>query len=73
MSFSDEDIQKVWEKGKVVVGQNANQWRKDECGAWIDRDKYGNRESKYGWEIDHIDPNGGNNYQTFARYNGKII
>jgi len=60
LSFSDEDIQKVWEKGEVVAGQDASKWRKDQCRAWIGRHAYGNRESKYGWEIDHIDPNGGN-------------
>jgi hypothetical protein len=59
MSFSDEDIQKVWEKGDAVTGQDAGKWRKDKCGAWIGRDKYGNRQSDYGWEIDHIDPDGG--------------
>ena len=60
MSFSDEDIQKVWEKGEVVTGQDASKWRKDKCGALIGRNVYGDRESKYGWEIDHIEPDGGN-------------
>lgn len=58
MSFSDEDIQKVWEKGEVVTGQDATKWRKDKCGAWIGRSQYGNRKSDYGWEIDHIDADG---------------
>jgi len=58
MSFSDEKIQKVWEKGKIV-SKHPDVWRKDECDAWIKRTEYGNRDSKYGWEIDHIDPDGG--------------
>ncbi len=61
MALSDETIQRVWAKGTVVSGAAPNQWRKDECGAliaWLD---YGNRNSDYGWEIDHITPvtNGG--------------
>jgi hypothetical protein len=56
MSFTETDIQKVWEKGIVVPGYNAAVLRKDTCGAWIQRDKYGNRQSRYGWEIDHIRP-----------------
>ena len=31
-------------------------FRKDQCEAWIRFDDYGNRNSKYGWEIDHIKP-----------------
>jgi len=30
----------------------------DECGAWIGSEEYGNRQSQYGWEIDHINPDG---------------
>lgn len=61
MSFTDDEVQKVWEKGKVVSGQEATNWRKDQCDAWIGRSQYGNRNSQYGWEIDHITPsaNGG--------------
>jgi len=59
LNSEDENVQDVWEKGEVVPGQDANKWRKDKCGAWIGRDMYGDRESKYGWEIDHIDPEGG--------------
>jgi 5-methylcytosine-specific restriction endonuclease McrA len=56
MSFTDYDVQKVWEKGQIVPGNDPNVWRKDECGAWIGRTQYGNRNSQYGWEIDHITP-----------------
>jgi len=59
MSFNEEDIQAVWEKGRVVSNNDSNIWRKDECYAWIKRTEYGNRNSQYGWEIDHIDPDGG--------------
>ena len=49
-------IQAVWEKGAVAPGNDANVYRKDECGAWVCRNQYGDRNAKYGWEIDHIRP-----------------
>jgi hypothetical protein len=57
--FAEQEVQPVWEKGRRIQNQDANKWRQDACGAWIGRDFYGKRESPYGWEIDHIDPNGG--------------
>lgn len=56
MSFSEDTIQKVWKKGTVVSNNDPDVWRKDQCGAWIDRRHYGDRDSQYGWEIDHIKP-----------------
>jgi len=45
----------VWKKGKIAGGKNKpEEWRKDECGAWMYFKKYGDRDSQYGWEIDHI-------------------
>ena len=58
MAWTDETIQKVWEKGVVVQGNDPARWRKDQCGAWIGRAAYGDRDSIYGWEIDHISPGG---------------
>lgn len=51
------DKDKVWEKGKST--SEPNKWRKDTCDAWISYGKYGDRESIYGWEVDHIDPKKG--------------
>ncbi len=59
MSFDEDTVQKVWGKGRAVSGNDPNRWRKDDCNAWIGREEYGNRDSQYGWEIDHIDPDGG--------------
>ena len=56
MAFDDKTIQTVWEKAKVIAGNNSNVWRQDQCGAWIGRTHYGDRNSEYGWEIDHITP-----------------
>ena len=54
MSFSNGIVQRVWEKGQITPGNDPNEWRKDQCGAWIGRRFYGDRNSQYGWEIDHI-------------------
>jgi len=59
MSYDDEKIQNVWKKGSIVGNLNKDKYRKDQCGAWIQRDRYGNRNSTLGWEIDHINPKGG--------------
>jgi hypothetical protein len=65
MTFSEEIIQKVWEKGKIAKNNNPNIYRKDECGAWIKRDQYSmtGETLSYGWSIDYIIPlsKGGNN------------
>jgi len=49
-------IEAVWQKGAVLSNPNVDgrTWRKDVCSAWILRSEYGNRNSDYGWEIDHI-------------------
>ncbi|MFV0330039.1 MAG: HNH endonuclease signature motif containing protein [Dysgonomonas sp.] len=56
MAFDDKTIQAVWEKGQIVSEHDSKVWRKDQCGAWIKRVEYGNRDSEFGWEIDHITP-----------------
>lgn len=52
----ENKVQQVWEKGIVVDGYDASQIRKDACGAFIVRTHYKNRDSDYGWEIDHVYP-----------------
>lgn len=54
--YSDELIQAVWEKGLVQQGFDPNVARKDACGAWMLRNQYGNTDSDFGWEIDHVYP-----------------
>lgn len=56
MAFSEKVIQQVWEIATVVPNNDPNVFRKDQCGAWIKRSEYGNRQSSFGWEIDHITP-----------------
>lgn len=54
--MDEELIRQVWEKGKKIEGYNSDQFRKDPCGAWILFNRYGDRSSIYGWEIDHAYP-----------------
>jgi hypothetical protein len=61
MAWTDEQIQNVWNKGHPVSNNDSAIWRQDDCGAWIRRSDYGNRNSKYGWEVDHINPARGDN------------
>lgn len=56
MAFTEEQIQQVWETGEITPNNDSNIFRKDQCGAWIERKQYGNRDSTFGWEIDHIKP-----------------
>ncbi len=57
MSFSDDIVNKVWNKANYVSAENERRgFRKDRCGAWIKRTQHGNRDSKYGWEIHHEIP-----------------
>lgn len=56
MAWSDEQIEYVWNRAIVVEGFDQSRFRKDACGAWIIRDKFGDNDSLYGWEIDHIVP-----------------
>jgi len=54
--WSSSTILSVWNKGIVVSGNDSNVFRKDACGAWMEFGKHGDRDAKYGWEIDHIVP-----------------
>ncbi|MDH3672506.1 MAG: hypothetical protein OES46_15335 [Gammaproteobacteria bacterium] len=58
MRFSDEMIQQVWEKGRATLDQDSTIWRKDECGAWMNRAYYGNERSEYGWKIENVSTGG---------------
>ena len=53
---NNKQLRLVWEKAKSLQNYDSNCIRKDKCGAWIKFDKYGDRTSEYGWEIDHIIP-----------------
>jgi len=55
--WTQEQIDAVWAKGKVIEGYDSDKYRKDMAGAWMDYDKYGETNPLgLGWEIDHIKP-----------------
>lgn len=54
--FTEEQIETVWCKAIVQSNNNPDVFRQDYAGAWIKRNDYGNRDSEYGWEIDHLKP-----------------
>lgn len=69
MNGNHSDIDALWEKAKEVEGYEPNMYRKDACGAWIMKDKYGDTNNAYGWEIDYIYPKslGGNDNSNNLR------
>lgn len=56
MAFDDTMIDEVWKKARAMADQDFTVWRKDECGAWLFREHYGNTASEYGWKIVNIAP-----------------
>jgi 5-methylcytosine-specific restriction endonuclease McrA len=54
--WSDDTILTVWKKGEIVVDNDPKVFRRDACRAWMQFSKHGDRDARYGWEIDHIMP-----------------
>lgn len=54
--YSNDLLNELWEKANPVDGYDSTLVRKDPCGAWIQRDKYNDRDSDFGWEVDHVYP-----------------
>jgi hypothetical protein len=52
-TFNELTIELVWQKGTPEPGYSS--FRKDYCGASMQREKYGKTE-QWGWEIDHKVP-----------------
>ena len=44
----------VWAKGTPIPGYAPDTWRRDAYGTAMKYSDFGNRESEYGWERDHI-------------------
>ena len=53
--FAPANVRAVWEKGYWVLGRDPAVYRKDECGALIKFDAYG-EATDLGWHIDHKIP-----------------
>jgi hypothetical protein len=44
---------RVWMKGTPIAGYDPAVWRYDRVGKIIKYDDHGDRQSEFGWEIDH--------------------
>lgn len=55
-SFPNDLKMSVWNKGEIIPNYDAAIWRRDCCGNVMKFENYGDRQTKYGWEIDHIIP-----------------
>lgn len=52
---NDEVRDRVWNKAKIVRGEDPNTVRQDPYGNKIRKDQFGGK-GKQGWEVDHIKP-----------------
>ena len=56
-SFAEEARRRqIWSKGRIIPNYDPDTWRYDDFGAVIRYADYGDRNSEYGWEEDHIRP-----------------
>ena len=55
-AWSDQIKKAVWEKGLTIQEYSSEILRWDKYATPMKWSDFGNRESKYGWEIDHIKP-----------------
>jgi hypothetical protein len=60
-SWSEDIKKKVFSKGTSIIGLDSSLFREDVCGNTIRYSSFGDRGTRFGWEIDHINPvsNGG--------------
>ena len=56
MAFDERMKLLLWQQGTIIAGYDPTIWRRDAAGAAMRYSDYGNRDSEYGWEIDHIIP-----------------
>lgn len=56
MEFDEPTIERVWERARASGEQDPLEWRRDECGAWIRRELYGDFSSDFGWKIEATRP-----------------
>ena len=54
--FNDMTKLAVWLSGFEVPGYDSAHVRKDKYGSLMQYQDYGDRNSEFGWEIDHIHP-----------------
>lgn len=55
MTYTEEELRKIWNQGKKIPGRNEDIYRQDSCGNIIYWSSYG-KETPMGWEVDHKHP-----------------
>ncbi len=71
-SWSEAMKLRIWRKGTDIPLKSNTEWKRDKCGSAMKYSEYGNRNSVYGWEIDHINPisnNGSDNLDNLQPLN----
>ena len=57
LSNASHDLKSaVWWKGRQIPNYDSTEWMHDIAGRVMKWSEHGNRNSKFGWEIDHIYP-----------------
>ena len=56
MQFDNSIIEAVWNKARTIPDQIPSEWRQDQCGAWLQWEKYNNPKAEYGWKILNVTP-----------------
>lgn len=56
MEYTEEQKIYYWGKANTVDGEDLHEVKRDASGAIIHYSDYKDRDSDYGWEIDHIYP-----------------
>ncbi len=51
MPDNEHDKLLAWDLTLVVLGNDPKQYRKDQCGAWMQWSQFNNYASEYGWVI----------------------
>lgn len=49
-------VNRVWKQARATAELDPEEWRQDQCGAWIRRDHYDNAASEFGWRILDVVP-----------------
>ena len=57
-NLAKRDRQKLvaWNRANSIAGSDVRAWRRDDYGNDIRYADYGDRDSEFGWEIDHVKP-----------------
>jgi hypothetical protein len=54
MNLAQEQIDSVWQHGRVMPEADPSIWRQDARGAWMQRDQFGHENSEFGWKIENV-------------------